>query len=370
MEGSNLLSGGVDSLNEIKEHLLELRGNQANNNSLLDEEEKLEKSINSLEKSIAEEVQTTTRKRRDEIEGAFDKQMDKTRARMKKIRDKRDKRKNMKVSERINTETASLRAENNSLKLEAKAIFEQRRIPFYCYSKLFYSLYSPSCFTDFLVIITVILITLLIIPCGIYFLLLPEDKSIYLILTYVISVLLFGGLYFLVDNRTKERYPEEILQVKKLRSSIRKNKKKINAIKKNIKDDRDESAYGLQNFDEELAKLEQELAEISQQKKEALETFDNTTRQVIAAEIQSVNEDKLNGLKADYEKVCAETKKSEEMIKALTIKIASEYEPFIGKDLMTLERLDSLINIIQSGSAATISEAINFYRQSMNTALQ
>jgi hypothetical protein len=38
----------------------------------------------------------------------------------------------------------------------------------------------------------------------------------------------------------------------------------------------------------------------------------------------------------------------------------------IGKDLMTLERLESLTNIILAGNAANISEAVSFYRQNMN----
>ncbi len=366
MDGNNLLSNGVDTLNEIKEHLLERSGYQSNNDSLIAEEERLEKSISNLEKAITEEVQATTKKRRQEIEDTFEKQIDKARARMKKIKDKRDKRKSMKISERIEAETATLKVENNSLRLEAKTILKQKRIPSFCNTKLYYALYSPRYFTDFLIIIATILITLLLIPCGIYFLILPEEKIIYLVLTYVITVLLFGGCYVITGNRTKEKFTQEILQVKGIRGSIRINKKKMEVIKNNIKKDRDESAYGLQSFDADLAKLEQETADIATQKKEALGVFDQSTSQIIASEIQGANEDKLSALKSDYERVVTETKLAEEKIKALTIKIASEYEPFIGKDLMSLDRLDALINVIQAGSAATISEAIAFYRQSMN----
>jgi hypothetical protein len=370
MDGSNLLSGGVDTLNEIKENLLELHGYQANNNSFVQEEEKLEKSIKGLERSISEEIESTIKKRRGEIEDTFDKQMDKTRNRMKKMKEKRDKRKNAKVSERIAEETSSLRSENNRLKLEAKSVFESKRIPGFCNTKLYYSLYAPSCFTDFLISLTVIVIILLLIPCGIYFWVLPEKKILYLIITYVATVLLFWGIYVMIGNRTKEKYLNEILKVKDIRSNIRGNKKKIAVIKNNIRKDRDESSYGLQSFDEELAKLDQEAADIAVQKKDALEAFDNTTAQIIESEIRSSYEDKLSVMKTEYYKTCGQSKKTEDMIKALSIKIASEYELFIGKDLMSLERLDSLINIIQAGSAATISEAITFYRQNMNLTQQ
>ncbi len=366
MDGNHLLSGGVETLNEIKEHLLELNGNQANYESLTAEEEKLDKSIHAIEKAISEEIASTTKKRRQEIEDAFDKQMDKTGDRIRKVKEKRDKRKERKVSERISEETASLREENNRLKLEAKTLLKQRHVPAYCNSRLYYALYYPKYLTDILIILITLLITLFVIPCGIYFLALPEERILYLILIYIATVILFGGLYLLVGSHTKDKHPEELRQVGTVRARIRGNHKKINIIKRNIRKDRDESGYGLENFDEELARLNQEEADIAEQKKDALLTFDNTTSQVIASEITGRQEEKLKGMRADYDKVCAEASRTEDMIKALTIKIASEYEPFIGKDLMTLDRLDALINIIEAGNASNLSEAVAFHRQNMS----
>lgn len=370
MEGSNLLTGGVDELNEIKEYLLELRGNQANSKSRLEEEERLERSINALEKAIAEEIQATAKKRRDEIEEAFDRQLDKTWAKVKKIKEKRNRKKSSKVSERIAAETASLRAENNRLKLEAGSIIGQRRMPSFCNTKLYYALYAPSCFTDLLIIAAVLAITLLAIPCGIYFLVLSEERILYMVIIYVVTVLFFGSLYLAVGNRTKGKYSAELLEIKDIRSSIRANRKKIGVIKRNIKKDRDESLYGLQSYDNKLAELDREAADITNRKKEALETFENSTKQIIASEIQEANKEKLSGLRTEYDRACEESKKAEDMIKALTIKLAGEYEPFIGKDLMTLDRLESLTNIILAGNAANISEAVAFYRQNMNKAPQ
>jgi hypothetical protein len=370
MEGNSLLSGGVDQLNEVKEFLLELRGNQANNDTLIAEEDRLEKSISSLEKVISDEIQATVKKRRDEVADTFDQQIDKTRARMKRIKERRDRKKHTKMSERIDMETASLYAENSHLKLEAGTLLKQSRIPAFVNTKMYYSIYSPSCFTDFLIILAAVLAVLIVIPCGVYYLILPEEKVIYLIITYVFSVLLFGILYVAVGSRTKERFTDEIHKVKAIRRSIRINKKKIAVIKKNIRKDRDDSAYGLQNYDEELAVLEKDISELTTQKKDALAAFDNTTKQVIASEIQGLSEEKLKALKSEYDNVVAETKKAEEKIKALTIKIANEYEPLIGKDLMTLDRLESLTNIILAGTAGNISEAIAFYRQSTSRAAE
>ena len=365
MDEGNLLSGGVDKLNEIKENLLELRGYQEKYNNLVSEEDANEKSIQSIEKAAADEVQTTIKKRRSEIESAYDKQIDNTGSHIKKIKDKRDKRKNKKVSERIGEETASLREENHRLKLEAKTIFKQKHVPSYCNTKLYYALYYPKYLKDIFIILLTLILTLLVIPCGIYFFVLPEERILYLVIIYVITVIIFGGLYLLIENHTKDKHSDTIKQVRNLRHEIAMNKKKINAIKADIKKDGDESIYGLENFDEELAKLDKEMAEIAEQKKEALLTFENTTTQVITSEIRKQYEEKLAALRAENDKIVAQAAQAESKVKALTLKIASEYEPFIGKDLITLDRIDSLINIIEAGNAATISEAVQFHRQNM-----
>lgn len=64
MDGENLLTGGVDKLNEIKENLLELNGYHENYEKLVLEEDKNEKSIQSLEKAAADEVGATIKKKK------------------------------------------------------------------------------------------------------------------------------------------------------------------------------------------------------------------------------------------------------------------------------------------------------------------
>lgn len=365
MDEGNILYGGVDKLNEIKKELVELYRYKDKNDDLVIELAKMEKNIKSLEKAATDEVQSTVKKRRAEIEEAYDKQLDKVKNNIKKIKDKRDKRKDKKISERIYDETASLREENRRLKLEKKTLFRQKGVPSFCNTGFYYALYYPGSFRDFLIILLTLLVTLLAIPCGIYFYLLPEGKTIYLVGIYIATVVIFGGLYLIIGNQTKDRYGDIIKQGKRLRQNIISNNKKIKAIKKSIKKDKDESTYGLEDFDAELVRLDKEAADIAEQKKEALITFENSTVQVISAEIKKQYEPKIEGLKAEYEKMKEEIKTGDEKVKALSLKIASEYEPYIGKDLITLDRIDSLINIIEAGNASNISEAVQFYRKSI-----
>lgn len=369
MQNNNLLSGGVETLKEMKEALLELRNYQTKNNSLITEKDKLYKSVQSLQKYVSDEITGTTKKRRQEIENTFDDQIGKTEAHMKHTKTQRGKHKNKKVSERILVETASLRDDNDKLHTDAKLLLKQKHIPAFCNTRLFFALYFPASFGDFILILLTLMVTLMAIPCGIYFGIFNNKGSLYLILIYIATVIFFGAIYLVTGNLTKYKKQDAIRQLKEIRLNMNDNKRKMESKKKRIRKDRDESAYGLENFDEELTKLVSETADITRQKREALSTFDNSTSQVIASEIESIYKDKLLGLQEEYKKACEDSDLAEEKIKALTIKIASDYEPYIGKDLMTPERLDSLINIIQAGTAATISEAIAFQRKSMEEAL-
>lgn len=365
MDEGNLLNCGVDKLYEIKENLIELYRYKDKNDDLIIELKKIEKNIQSLEKTSADEVQSTVKKRRTEIEDAYDKQLDKIRGNIKKIKDKRDKSKNKKVSERIEEETASLREENQRLKLEKKKLLKQNKVPAFCNTNLYYALYYPRYFKDIIIILFVLLLTLLVIPCGIYFFVLPEEKIVYLVALYIATVLVFGGLYILVGSRTKDKHQDVIRQGKELRHSIIVNKRKIKSIKNGIKKDNDESLYGLEGFDEELTRLDKEVQDLTGQKNDALSVFENTTVPVITAEIRKQYDEKIASLKAECDRMKAETSEAEEKIKALTLKVASEYEPYIGKDLITLDNINSLINIIEAGNAYNISEAVQFFRKNM-----
>ena len=368
MDGENLLTSGIEKLNEMQENLLELDGFKNQLNESTAEEKRLTASKKDLEKSMEEEVLATVKKRRKEIEDTFEGQIDKIKAKIKKSKDKRDKFKNAKVSERIALETAPLKDENKKLKQEAKNVFRLKHLPSIFNSKIFFALYFPKHFTDIMAIMCILLITLLVIPCAIYFFMLPEQRISYLIIIYLISAAIYFAIYVAISNLVKDKHIEELTQVRGIKDNIRVNKKKINGIRYSIKKDRDESTYGLEEFDENLANLDQEIADILDQKKDALSTFDSSTSHVISESIREPYKEKIYAVSEEYGKAFKTSADMEEKVKALTFKIANEYEPYIGKDLMNLDYLNTLSNIINAGNATTISEAIAYYKKGMEEA--
>ncbi|MGB8452682.1 MAG: hypothetical protein WCD89_10140 [Anaerocolumna sp.] len=360
---SNILSGGLEDLNKLKDILLELNGNMDNNDVLVSEESKLEKSIKNKEKAVAEEILSTTKKRKDEIEATYNEQIEKTRARMKKIRGKKEKSKSIKISERIAAETAQLKEEYRQMVLDIKTLLKQNKVPAFCNTKLFYALFLPTGIGDMTIIILTLILILLIIPCFFYFYVIPKETMVYLILIYFITVIFFGGIYMLIDNNIKDKHMDTIKRIFRLRSQINENKKKRDKIRKGILKDKDESKYGLDNFNQELFELEEELKSITEQKKEALSIFENTTRVVIGEEIKAQSQDELIALKKEYGEVYVKIKETEEKIKTLSMVIANNYEAYLGKEIMSTDKLNILCDIMSENGLKTISEAMTYYKE-------
>lgn len=354
-----ILYAGIEELNIIKEHVLEYTGYQEKNEELQKEEVRLEKQIDAKERALNEEVETTLKKRKSELTETYESQLSSLNARNKKIKAKKEKDKGTKVSERIDEETAELRDKNKELVLEMKAKLKADKTPRICNTTLFYSLFMPKFFSEFLLFMLGLLIFFLAVPFGIYRLIFTEKAGeLALALIYVVMILLVGSIYLFINNHVKEKHLETIRAVRGLRNQHRRNCKNIKDIKKGIRNDSDESTYGLEQYDDELREIAEEIQRVTEQEKESLSAFETVTSVQIKNEIRERYENELTSLKEKYKENSEEQKKTEEKIKETALMMSTQYETYLGKDMLTVSKLDKLIARIKNGEAADIGEAL------------
>lgn len=330
------------------------------------EERRLERELGAARKSVADIISQTTRKRMDDISSSYDKEIGKGQERLKRARAKREKAKNRGMKERIADETADLRENSRELKLQMKTLFQQNRVPSFCNSTFYYALYYPRGFKEFLILLITILICFLGIPSGIYFLI-PKRQIWYLVAVYFIDVVLFGGLYVTISNRTKVHHQDTLKKGRAIRNTLRSNHKKIRVITRTIQKDGNEDIYNLEKYDDEIACIEQELAEITTKKKDALNTFENVTKSIIADEIMENNRGRLEELAEQHHEAQNSLKELELKVKNQNIYITDTYGPYLGQEFLQPERLSELSKLIQTGSAANITEAIELFKKSKQT---
>ena len=189
-------------LSDAKQIALELADLEREEQQAKEEEERLLKALESEKKAVADNINLTVKRRREEINKSYDSEIAGAQDRLKKTRVRREKAKNQGIKERIKEETSELHLHNRELRVRMKTLFQKEHVPSFCQSGFYYALYFTRGFKEAMLLLISLVVCFLAVPCGIYSLL-PVQKTLYLILIYFACVIVFGGLYTIVGNMTR-----------------------------------------------------------------------------------------------------------------------------------------------------------------------
>ncbi len=359
----NILNNGIEGLIELKEKLIQLDRFQNDNSGLIGDGKKLEKSIKTKESAVDDEIKLTIKQRKSEIEATYDQEINKTKDEIDKVQNKKSKSKKAQVLERIKLETVDLVKEYEKMKVEARAKVKEGKVPSFVNTSLFYSLYMPRGIREFLIAIFALLLVLIIVPCGIYFFVIPSQKILYLVLIYFLTVIIFGGIYIIIGNKVKEKHLFIIKEVRTIRTNMLRNKIKRDKIRKKILKDKDESVYSLDHYDRKIDELKNEIKGIEKRKKEAISIFERDKTPVITDEIRGLYAEELLSMNTQLIQTNEKIRVNEESIKYLSRELVEDYEAYLGKEFMFVEKIDQLINIMQENGLENVSQAISIYKK-------
>lgn len=364
MENTNekTVAGNVLLIKEAKEALLQLEASQIRKDELDLQEKKQAKALASEKKAVEDRVNSTIKKRHDELTRQYDSEISKVQDAIKKIKSKREKAKQQSMKERIASQLAPYIAENKEMKDKIKGLLKQHRIPVFCNTHFYYSMYFPRTMKELITAMLTFAVCFVAVPYGI-FQLLKEPKTWMLILIYFGIALVFGGLYIVIGNATKDKYLAILQEIGQIRRQIAKNKKKMKSVQKGIKRERTEEHYDLSSFDTELAEKEQQKMELQTKKDEAVAHFLNTVKPAIIEEITAGTRDKIAKMEAEHAQTMTALQQKASQVKEDSFRLSRDYESHIGKEFMQKDKLDALAVILQSGQASTITDAEALYRE-------
>lgn len=134
------------------------------------------------------------------------------------------------------------------------------------------------------------------------------------------------------------------------------------AAQHSIKKDKDEAMYGLESFDNRINSIGDNIKKTEEEKQNALREFEETVKPDLVKEVEGRYLDKLNLMREELAKKKDEYMKLDDLIKQQRIYISSNYEAYLGKEFVNVQRLTELDNIISSGEAQTISQAMAVYK--------
>lgn len=362
-QDNNILSSGIDRLIDLQNHLKDLKVYKDNVKQLEAEDDDLERIIAMKERAIADEVDSVVKKRRSEVTATFDSQIDNTKAEIKKVKSKREKRKSKKVSERIQDETQDIRNHYEQQREKIVSIMEDNGVPRFYNTRLFHALFYPKGLSDIGIDMICVITLFLLLPTIIYRYILQTDNDLIITIIYFCTIIVFGAIYLAINSKIKNKYHETFLKIKEVRTDMNNDKKSINKIKKSIQKDKDESNYGLEKFNKEIKELEKSMELILSKKKESLAEFDKTSRNIIADEIREKNKPELQNLQVKYEEVHELNKEYSNKVKELEMQLASTYEAYLGKEFMNLDKLEKLIKIMETKDSMVVSDALKIYKE-------
>lgn len=343
--------------------LAEISRLNAETDRLKSEKSKLESSVNSRKRKLEDTLDQTYNKRRAEIDKTYDGEISKCNDKLKKARAKREKAKNQGMKERIADETAFLHGDIKNIRSQIRSEFKRTGLPSFCNSGFYFSLFMPGTFKDVLIILLMFVIVFFLIPCGIWKLLF-DGNTLALVIIYIIDILLFGGLYVTISQRTVLKYHDTLVKIRSMRKAIADDKRKIDDITDDIRNDSSETHYDLAVYDDEIAHISQQLADVTMQKNEAISKFENVTKNIITEEIINNAKPAIEEAEAKLAEVSAKYNEVDAARKEKALEINNKYEVYLGKEFMTRSKIDALEDIINHGTATNISEAIDeYYRQ-------
>ena len=359
MEGS--ASENILFLKEAKKTLKKLDDAKQLRSRLSVEDKRLERQVAAAEKALSDEIGSMVRTRKEAITSSYDKELAADQEKLRRLRMKRERAKSQGKAERVREETSELDDETRVLRTRLATLFRQNAIPRFCNSRFFYALYMPRDFWDWVIAVLIFLIAFLAVPCGAFWGFKLENPLV-LAGIYFGDITVVSFIYLTVNSRLKLPNLSVLRQGRDMRRHLKSNMKKRRVIIASIRKDRTDDYYDLESYNYEIAKLEAELEKVASRKQEALATFEAVTKRVISDEITEAGREELEALKAAYRENKEHFRKVDGRVREFTIQLTDQYEGYLGKDFLTYDRLDALMEILEQGRASTISEAIVAYR--------
>ncbi|MBQ9421652.1 MAG: hypothetical protein IJU30_07865 [Lachnospiraceae bacterium] len=317
-----------------------------------DTKKQLAKSLETLTRNIEREKTETVRSRRADIEQNYNQQIKAVESEITAINGRRQKARTEGVKSRIESNTAGLKQEIANLKQQISDYVKEHQAPGILKSRLYYSLFSPINVTDWILCIILAALLVLAIVYAYY-----KQVTLPVFLTVLGVIVALIAIYVAIASNTKGKHPEAVLFCKNLMKGIEERGKAIKAIARNIEKDKDDTVYNLGDYDNEFAQKNQQKADINAEKTEALNQFDNNTKQVLTGEIDAKYAEDLRALQSDIALNADAVNTFSQKVAAGEKRLNSEFVQYVGTRNLTHEKVEQMIGMIDAGEATSVSDA-------------
>ncbi|MBR2737956.1 MAG: hypothetical protein IKD88_04520 [Lachnospiraceae bacterium] len=360
---ANAIRDHLEFLRQAKAELAEVNATAAAVKELDLSVMNLERDLENEKRAQSDLLETTIKNRRAELNATYDAEISKARDLIQKENVRRSKAIAAGKKARSKVETRSYALDNRELKKQMREMFRTDGMPAIANTTFFYGLYGPGSPAEALIFIAALAVCFVLVPFLLYHFL-PWTGPAFLAIIYVICIVVFVGIYLLIMNATKGKHREAFLKGKQIRKQIRKNNLEAARIERGIQKDKDESHYDLEEFDANLEKMRSDLDEIMARRSEALQNFEEVTKQVITDEITDNGREKLQDLEVRLESAKYRRTEAQDEARDASLGFTDVYGPYIDRAFWNEADLDALTALVENGEARSVIDAQTILRAS------
>lgn len=320
---------------------------------------KLDSALDNLKKGIEKEKAQTLKTRRADLESGFDKQLKAIDQEIDAVSARRQKALNEGMKARVKEQTAGYKQASVDCRMMLKNYVKEHRLPMILNTKLYYKLFCPGALGYLLYALLFIAVMFVLILLGHNTI--AGGAGVRTLVPHIAigaGVLVLTAIYIFIWANTRVKYRDEIRHCQDILKNIRTNQKTTKAIEKNIMTAKDDSTYDLHEYDAELEAKNTKRAEINMQKSQAIWQFESQTQQQLVQEIDNAYAEKLAQANADLQAGVQALREASEKVSGAESFINQNYISFVGEKNLKPERIRELIRLVESGDAASVSDAV------------
>lgn len=354
-ELEEFFAGGAEEIKKILD-LVKKRDTLIEEIKLTSNEgKKQEKELKDKNKSIEKEEKEVINKALSSELEQENRIIETTSAKIKTIKNKRDKAKEKGVNKRIKEETADLVETNMKVKCYIRKTLKENNLPGYCDNDWYYLMYCNQGIYQFLLKWLVFIMGYVVIPYIVVKIVNPWFllKGI----LWLVLAGLFFGVYITIYLLTKDNDVGTLEELREYRDKIAKNKRTIREIKRNIRKDKDEETYGLQKYDEDLKELEETFNEATNKKNIKIKLFEENTKPQIIESVREKHSESISKIEEEIVYKVNACKEKTEELKSVEEILENDYEKFLTKPYLNVGCISRMFELIESGNAKNIGEA-------------
>ena len=183
------------------------------------------------------------------------------------------------------------------------------------------------------------------------------------ILVGLALLIIMAAVYFTLRLAAKDHDNGVMEQMRAERDKIKDNKRDIKETIKSIKNDKDDSLYGLGEYDEKINEYQRIIATNKETRTEKYNTFMEVRKPELLAEISNAYAPSIESAKAELTKCQEEYRELQESFDKKKTLIYDKYEKYLQNKDIDVAVANELIQIIQEGNAVNVNTAITWKEQ-------